>query len=340
MRDCAPHRPFRLAIVGCGAITDYLHLPAIRLVPDIEVCAAVDINLQQATQVAKKFGISRTATELDEVAADIDGAVITVPPHVKINVAKRAFRHGLHVLCEKPLANTVSDCEQLIEMANAAGRTLAVFHQFRKWPSRRSICDGLKTGALKWPCRVEVSQGSPYSWQSVTGYTVRRDLVSGGVLINAGTHPLDSLISWFGDPVGFEYWDDAFGGLESNVRIKLEFVRGLAVHFRQSRTCTLSNEIRLIYEDHQLVVNNSDPFRIFKRSAGQSQNLTVEASPNGFLEPAAEIYREFTRAARGIGQVEVDGTEATRVIRLIEACYKQKRSRPQFPHALSPGVTW
>ena len=332
--------PLKLAIVGCGAIADYLHLPTAALTDEVEVCAAVDIDRARANALAAKYSL-RVASRLHEVAEHVDAAIIAVPPHLKVPIVSEALDLGLHALCEKPLANTVSECEEMGRRAAAAGRVLGVVHQFRFWPSRQWIQRRLGSGELPPPLRVEVNQGGPYSWQSQTGYTVRQDLVAGGVLINAGTHPLDTLISWFGDPMDLEYHDDALGGLESNVRMRMGFERVEGV-FRLSRTCRLANEMRLVYDDRQLIVNNSDPFRVMERRPGVADREVVVTQPPaiGYLAPAREVYRNFAAAVVGAAELAVDAAEGTRVIRLVERCYAMKRARPVPVEAPLPGLTW
>jgi predicted dehydrogenase len=239
------------------------------------------------------------------------------------------------------LANTVAECEEMVAAADKAGRMLAVGHQYRFWPSRRWIHDAVRRegpGAVRL---VEVSQGQPYSWKAATGYTVRRELVSGGVLVNAGVHTVDALLWWFGDPCAQEYQDDALGGLESNFRMSLRFPSGTEVQYRQSRTCRLANEIRVHWQSGQTtIVDFSNPFMLWTIEAGERRGQNVGHDPLGFLAPGRAMYQDFVRALRGGSHAEVDGREATRVVRLIEACYREKRLRPMPPTAPGPGLTW
>jgi predicted dehydrogenase len=333
--------PLRMGVVGCGAISDYLHFPAMKLASRIAPSAAIDLDRRRAEQAAEKFDLAHACIEMSECASEIDAVVIAAPPHVKLPLVKQAIQLGLHVLCEKPLANTVAECETLAQWIETARLTLGVVHQFRFWLNRRWVYDRLNDGRLPAPKLVEVSQGAPYSWQSVTGYSVRREFVPGGVLINAGVHPLDTLLWWFGDPVHLDYWDDAWDGLESNVRMCLEFSGNVTVHYRQSRTCHLANEIRLLYDDRRLVLNNSDPFRLWERKAGSAaEEIMLTCPSGGYLAPAAAVYENFAAAVCGKEPLEVDAQEATRVIRLIETCYDQKRRRPRPRKLPLPGMTW
>jgi predicted dehydrogenase len=228
----------------------------------------------------------------------------------------------LHVLCEKPLANAVAECEAIIRSAGKAGCIIAVGHNYRFYPVRRLMPDLVKRHGLGKILRVTATEGKPYSWPTFTGYTVRREMSPGGVLINAGIHTLDSLLWWFGDPVNIRYEDDSVGGLESNVRLWMQFPDNVEVYFRQSRTCNL-------------------PYRIcIEAENGSERNHTCVNPAVNHRTCWNEQLKDFTESIVQNRKPFVTGEEGIRVIRLIETCYALKRSRPLPSKAPIPGLTW
>ena len=339
--------PLRIAIVGCGAIADYLHAPAMAHTPEVRLSAVVDADRSRAEQFAKKTNVTEVVTDLQDLSPAIEAVVLATPPDVRPALVQRALARGLHVLCEKPFANTVAECVMMSEAATRANRVLGVCHQFRFWPAYRRVRDALRHGEFGPVQAVEAAFGNVYSWQAATGYTVRRDLVSGGVLVNSGTHWLDTLLTWFGDPLSWEYADDALGGLESNVRMTLRFADPTPAHpgefvcrYRQTRTCRLSNEFRVRTAKAVLTLTNNQPFSLGIASGGTTRTETVSPSPIGYLQPASDLYRDFATAIRTGQQPEVNGFEGTRVLRLIEDCYAAKRNRPLPRETPVPGATW
>lgn len=334
----------RIGIVGCGAIAEYLHVPAIQRCTELQLTAFVDTNAQQRQHLASRCPGAVQGETIEQVVKHIDAVVLATPPHCRVSLVKQAADLGIHVLCEKPLANSVEDCLEIEAVRRRAGIQLAVMHQFRCWPNRIA-CGEIIQSDPDALLGISVAQGNPYSWQSATGYSVQRHLVSGGVLINAGVHPLDSVISWLGDPVSTQYTDDACGGLESNLRIEARFVGKVPVTVRLSRTCRLENTIRLRLADRELVMNNSDPYsyRVEVPTAAGARRDSVVACGSDeqeFLGPAVTVYKNFASAIVSGEPLIVDANEATRVIRWIESCYDQKQQRDLPAAALTPGACW
>lgn len=66
--------------------------------------------------------------------ADLDAISITLPTHLHAETTLRALEAGLHVLCEKPMALSVAECDRMIAAARASGRLLQIGHCIRFWP--------------------------------------------------------------------------------------------------------------------------------------------------------------------------------------------------------------
>lgn len=338
----------RLGIVGCGAIADDMHIPTALSVKQVQLVALIDNDIEQCTHLADKFGIKQIAGSIAEIACPttdrraghLDAVIIATPPHVHQTLAEEAFRYGLHVLCEKPLANTVAECEAIIRSAGKAGCIIAVGHLFRFYPIRRLMPELVKRHDLGRIMRVVATEGNPYSWPTVTGYTVRREMSPGGVLINAGIHTLDSLLWWFGDPVNIRYEDDSVGGLESNVRLWMQFPDDVEVYFRQSRTCNLPYRICIEAENGSLIFGTNSVTEYSVKKNGSERNHTCVNPAIDYKTCCNEQLLNFAESIVQNRKPFVTGEEGIRVIRLIERCYALKRSRPLPSKAPIPGLTW
>src|SRR5688572_8106966 len=103
--------------------------------PDFEVVAAVDVSEQALHDGGEHLGVppERRFRELaDAIAAVQADAVLTVtPPAVHVDHAKLAFAHGLHLLTEKPIADSLENAKLMVQLASAAGRQLVVAQNYR-----------------------------------------------------------------------------------------------------------------------------------------------------------------------------------------------------------------
>ncbi len=90
----------------------------------------------------------RFFADLDEMlrTADLDAVSLTVPTYLHADCAIRLLARGIHVLCEKPMAVSVADCDRMIEAAERSGRRLQIGHCVRFWPeyaqAREFVADG------------------------------------------------------------------------------------------------------------------------------------------------------------------------------------------------------
>ncbi len=105
-------RKVRAAVVGSGLIAGKKHIPAFqRLRHKTELVAICDLNLAAAKEVAARFGIPRTYSNIAEMlhSEKPDLVDICTPPQTHTRLAVEAMRHGSHVLIEKPMALTSHD---------------------------------------------------------------------------------------------------------------------------------------------------------------------------------------------------------------------------------------
>jgi predicted dehydrogenase len=330
-----------LGVVGCGAITASLHLPAASLQQRCKITCLVDVDTALAGRLAEQFSIARVCATLGE-CRELDAVLLATPPHVRTPLVQEAVNLGLHVLAEKPLGNSFADCQAQISMAHGANRTLAAAHVYRFWPSRQRIFDAIKSNEFGKVLRIDISQGKPYSWKSVTGYTMQKEFVPGGVLINAGIHPLDCLLWWLGDPVSFDYHDDAIGGLESNCLLDMRFPDEVRATLRMSRTSELKHFIKIQTTEAMIDLPTyaRDHFFVERNGARQRVECRDRADEQEHLWPARDQLIDFANAIEAGRPPKVTGEEGARVIRLIESCYHVKKLRPLPKNAPLPGAVW
>ncbi|HYI14352.1 MAG TPA: Gfo/Idh/MocA family oxidoreductase [Thermomicrobiales bacterium] len=195
----------RIGIVGMGAWGSRAHLPAFASLPGVEVVAVADPDEAATRRAADAFGIQRIETDADRLLRDpgsLDAVVIATPDDTHRDLVVAAFNAGLHILCEKPLARTVGDAEEMVAAAERAGRIAKIGFLFRHSPvvirMHELVTQGL-IGEVQAFEHVGVNAqfadpGRPLHWK------MQRKHANGGVFVEYGAHTID-LAHWFGGPL-------------------------------------------------------------------------------------------------------------------------------------------
>ena len=171
----------RTAIFGTGFM-GRVHLEAVRRVESVEAAAIVGRKAETARQLGAGFSIPAIATDYREILRDpaIDAVHICTPNAQHFSMAKDALNAGKHVLCEKPLATTVEEGEELVSLAAQKGLRNCVCHNLRYYPmvqQMRSMREAGELGEIlvvqgtysqdwllydtDWNWRVETKAGGP-----------------------------------------------------------------------------------------------------------------------------------------------------------------------------------
>lgn len=129
----------KAAIVGTGFIGP-AHLEALRRIPNVEVVALVEVNQALADEKAKQLGIPRAYVFADMLKQeDIDVVHICTPNFLHYSQAKSVMEAEKHVICEKPLAISLQEAEDLVKIAKITGLVNAVHFNLRYYPMVRQM---------------------------------------------------------------------------------------------------------------------------------------------------------------------------------------------------------
>ena len=118
----------KIAIVGTGAIAA-AHIRAISKLPQCELVALCDLNEARVKALAEGLGVPYFLDYKEiSTAVDVDAVIINLPHGLHVSASVFFLDAGVHVLVEKPMANTVEECDTMIAAAEKAGKKLAVAH--------------------------------------------------------------------------------------------------------------------------------------------------------------------------------------------------------------------
>ncbi len=128
-----------VGVVGTGFIGP-AHIEALRRLPNVEVAALCEVNIDLATSKAKQLGIAKACT-FDELLKmdNIQSVHICTPNFLHYSQSKAALLAGKHVICEKPLAKDLHEAEELVALAAKTGLVNAVHFNLRYYPLVRQM---------------------------------------------------------------------------------------------------------------------------------------------------------------------------------------------------------
>lgn len=200
MRDDARVKKLKIGIIGIGGIARDRHIPALMKLTDrVELVGISDLNEQQIHDVAMKYSIPYIATDYRYILTKVDAVIICTPNKFHASIAIDAMEAGCHVLCEKPMAINVSQCENMLEVSQRSGKYLAIGYHYRysdaSQLAKKSMTEGIIGEALVTRMQAMRQRKVP-SW----GVFTNKDLQGGGSLIDYGCHLLDMAFWLLGNP--------------------------------------------------------------------------------------------------------------------------------------------
>jgi len=196
----------RVGVIGTGM--GRLHMQAYSEVPGTRIVAICDLNEPEARSFAEKYGATHVFTDYREMFAmeGLDAVSIVVPNHLHASMTLAALDAGLHVLCEKPMATTVSDAEAMVQKAKACGKRLMVHMTNRFRGANFSLGQLAQQGELGYAYYGRASmirrRAVPTLHFPPTGIMGRgpwfldSEKAGGGSLMDIGVHTYD-LMWWF-----------------------------------------------------------------------------------------------------------------------------------------------
>lgn len=157
-------------------------------------------NIEGAAENADFKSIQFFA-DLDEMlrSADLDAISLTVPTYLHAEYAVKILSRGIHVLCEKPMALSVGDCDRMIEAAGRSGKRLQIGHCVRFWPQYAKAKEFVADGRYGEVVAATFQRlGSPPTWGHDNWFL--DETRSGGVALDLHIHDTDFVQYLFGVP--------------------------------------------------------------------------------------------------------------------------------------------
>ncbi len=183
--------PLGVGVIGAGVVGE-MRVRTMRRTGAVRFAAIADVDLERARRVARP-GNAKIVGDYRDLIHDqsVDVVIVSSPVQLHEEMTLAALRAGKHVLCEKPLSNTVDSCRRMLEAAADARKTLAVGFNHRYYPSFRQLKQIVAAGELGPIDHVRAFGGHEGMSQFRAPWMYERATLGGGAMMDVGIHVAD-----------------------------------------------------------------------------------------------------------------------------------------------------
>lgn len=187
----------KIGILGCGKIAQVRHIPELADNPDVQLVGYYNPTTSRAEDMAAKYG-GKVYASVEELTVDpeIDAVVVALANQAHASVTIQALNAGKDVLCEKPMAVTLEECEAMVEAAKKNGKILMIAQNQRLTKAhaeaRKMIAEGAIGKVLTF--RTTFGHGGPETWSINPGKSTwffNKNSAAMGAMADLGIHKTD-----------------------------------------------------------------------------------------------------------------------------------------------------
>ena len=321
----------RVGLIGAG-LQGWRRAPALKQFPGTEVVIVAAAHQETAERLANSIGCQATANWAEAVEKDLEAVLVCTPPHLHAPISIAAMKTGKHVLCEKPLASSLDEAEEIVKVAQENKVKLKCGFNHRHHPGIQQAREWFDKGIIGelnfLRCRYGICGRPGYEKE----WRAKPEIAGGGHLMEQGIHAID-LFRWFlgefTEVVGFtatRFWDMA--PLEDNAFALFRTEKGQVASLHSSLTQWKNLfSFEIFGQDGYILVDG------LGASYGTEK---VTLGKRALLEPFKEEITEFRGGDRSwyeewrefVAAIEEDreplgnGWDGLEALRLVNAVYQ------------------
>ncbi|HET9098882.1 MAG TPA: Gfo/Idh/MocA family oxidoreductase [Acidobacteriaceae bacterium] len=321
-------------IVGLGRISMGQFMPGVKISKSSNIVALVSGHRDKAERVADEYGVPHNAIynyqNYDSIRDNpaIDAVYIALPNGMHAEYTIRAAKAGKHVLCEKPMANSVKECEQMIAACKQADRKLMIAYRCQYEPTNLKAIDLLRQG---YAGKLQVMSSSngfnihPGEWR------LNKKMAGGGPLVDVGIYSIQAMRYLTGEePTAVDAsWsvvdhDGRFNEVEENLVWTFQFPSGALAHCATSYgTNFIGGSARAVGSEGMLELNPAFAYQGLKLTGRAQGKQPIEiAFDNPSPRQFATEADYFASCILQNKEPKTGGEEGLRDERIITAIYK------------------
>jgi predicted dehydrogenase len=322
----------RYAVIGAGNIAQVAVLPAFaHAKKNSQLVAVISNDPEKRAELGKRYDLTFLGDyqdlELVLEQARVDAVYIATPNSLHKPFALRAAAAGAHVLCEKPLAPTVADCEAISEACASAGVKLMVAYRLHFEEATLKAIDIVKSGKL----------GEPRLFESVFGHVVRPGGIrtdpelAGGALLDLGVYCVNAARNLFrAEPSLVLATAQKRNGVDDTTTAILRFPDGKVAQFTVSNSIAGVSSYRIAGSEGDLRVEPA-----YEYAEKNEHHLTIEGKTKSESFPKRDQFAPeleyFSRCILEDREPEPNGEEGIDDVRVLEAILQSADSGKPVP---------
>jgi len=315
----------RWGLIGCGDIARKRVAPALRDSDASELYSVARARPELAADFAAEFGARKHHADWRDLLADpeIDAVYVATPVDLHAEQTIAAAAAGKHVLCEKPIAIRAADGEAMSRACESAGVKFGIAYYRRFYPAVRRIKELLTDGTIGEPVLVRIDAfeqfnpppGGDRSW------LIDPARSGGGPMMDFGSHRIELLLDWFGDPVDVTSYSDSVllqRDAEDTSSVQMRFASGVR------GAVTVSHAV-FGFRDSLEVFGSRGSLQVPSLNGGDITIRTAEGERTEVLPPHANFHQplvdDFVAAIRDDRSPTVGANCAVAVQRVLDKIY-------------------
>jgi glucose-fructose oxidoreductase len=313
----------RWAAIGLGRFAQKAILPGFESAKNAELVALISNDTEKLRKLGKKYRVAHHASydELEAVLseADVDAVFLAVPNSLHRPFVERCARAGVDVLCEKPMAVSVDDCEAMIRACQDNQVRLMIGYRLQFEEANRKAIEVTRSGKLG-----ELrSFHSTFSFQVSPGIRTHEE-TGGGPLHDIGVYCINSARTLFSDEpievsaLAASREEERFHEVDEQVAVILRFPRERLATFQVSFGSSYAGWYELIGTDGRLRIDPAFSYRGARVLTVERGDKVRSKRYKATDQLAAEIVY-FSDCIRDGVEPEPSGTEGLADVRVVEA---------------------
>jgi predicted dehydrogenase len=319
------------AVIGLGRIAGHF-MPGSRNTSNSQITALVSGHRDKAEKIAAEYGIPTSSIysyeNFDRIAENkaVDAVYVALPNSMHAEYTNRAAKAGKHVLCEKPMATSVADCESMIAACKAANVKLMIAYRCHYEPTNLKAVKLIRDGALGQVQAIESSFGfniQPGEWR------LSKTLAGGGPLYDVGIYSLNACryltreepqdIAAYASVMDH---DGRFNEVEENVSWTMKFPSGIVASCNTTYGAPMDGLFRVHGSKGWLEVDQAFVYEGLHLRANFGGTQLDEPNPARDPSHFQAEAEHFSHCIQNGIEPESPGEEGLRDLRYITQIYK------------------